>query len=46
MIKDASFVVIFSFIKDHKWNKEKVTLNLCVERSQYMDEYYVVGNIS
>lgn len=46
MIKDASFAVILFPNSDHKWNKEKVTLHLCIERAQLNDEYYVVGNIS
>ena len=46
MIKDVSFVVKNIFYPDHKWNKEKITLNICVEKTNAIEEYFVVGNIS
>lgn len=45
--KDALYAVKNClFCIDHKWNKEKITLNLCVDQTQQMDEYFIVGNIS
>jgi hypothetical protein len=46
MIRGALCAVKFLLMQDHKWNKEKVTLYLCVERAQYNEEYFLVGNIS
>jgi hypothetical protein len=33
MISDALYAVILKLILDHKWNKEKIILSLCVEKT-------------
>jgi hypothetical protein len=43
---DVSYAVILILIIDHKWNKEKIILSLCVEKTVELYDYYVVGNIS